>query len=370
MGCLAGSNANPGTQSEPKQTLAGIDVDALPAGSQLLFNRGGAWSWSAILRLDNRNVTAAAPLTFAAYGVGAAPLIRQSSRFFVETGEWANTVADGGYVFRGLKLEGLVSAPADAKAIWLRGTVSDVLIEDMEFTGYYIALYGQGHDDIQRVTVRSSRFIRNKGMGVLGTFNNSLFEGNLFEGNNFSGSGFEHGTYLSNFTNLTLRNNVYLRNSVVGGVCQGGNMTFHGQVDGLVIEGNRIEQDAAAPGCWLMSITQGYDTAEWFLNVVVRNNTLINGGNTGMAVQSAPGILVEGNVVINTQARNQTAIGVGHTDYPNGDVPDGNATVRNNTACQSGGATGSVTNVTAPNSTVTNNVVVTGPEATTGICAR
>ena len=370
-GCVAGSNANAGTSmSAPKQDLSGIDVNTLPAGSQLLFNRGGAWSWTSTLRLDNRNTTAAAPLTFGAYGAGVAPLIRQSSAFLVETGEWLNTVPDGGYVFRGLKLEGLAAAPQDAKAIWLRGTVSDVLIEDVEFTGYYIALYGQGHDDVQRVTVRNSRFIRNKGMGVLGTFNNSLFEGNLFEGNNFSGSGFEHGTYLGNFTNLTLRNNVYLRNSVVNGVCQGGNMTFHGQVDGLLIEGNRIEQDAAAPDCWLVSITQGYSTAEWFLNVVVRNNKLINGGNTGVAAQSAPGILVEGNVVINAQATNQTAISVGHTDYPNGDVPDGDATVRDNTACQSGGATGSVTNVTAPNSAVTNNVIVTGAAATTGVCAR
>jgi len=118
-----------------------------------------------------------------------------------------------------------------------------------------------------------------------------------------------------------------------------------------------------------MSITQGYDTAEWFLDFVVRNNKIINAGNTGINAQSAPGILVEDNVVINTQATYQTSISVGHTEYQGGDVPDGNAVVRNNTACQSGGATGSVVNVTAPNSTVTNNVTVTGPAATMGVCA-
>lgn len=368
---MPGSNGNPGTQALPKQNLAGINVNGLPAGTNLLFKRGGAWNWTSTVRLDNRNTTAAAPLTFGAYGTGGAPQLRVSSSFGFETGEWNNTTPDGGYVFRSLRFIGLDTAPPDAKAIWLRGTVSDVLIEDVEFSNFFIALYGQGHNDIQRVTVRNNRFLRNKSMGVLGTFNNSLFEDNLFEGNNITGSGFEHGTYLSNFTNLTLRNNRYLRNSVLAGTCTGGNMTFHGQIDGLVIEGNRIEQDRAAPGCWLMSITQGYATAEWFRNVVVRNNRLINGGNNAMNAQSAPGILVEGNVIINTNPINQIAISVGHTDYPNGDLPDGNATVRNNTICQSGGASGgAVSFMNNPGATQSNNVIVTGAEATTGVCAR
>jgi hypothetical protein len=148
-------------------------------------------------------------------------------------------------------------------------------------------------------------------------------------------------------------------------------MTFHGQMDGVLIEGNRIEQDAATDGCWEMSITQGYDTAEWFRNFVVRNNKLINAGNTGMAVQSAPGIVIEGNVIINTQTTFQTAINVGHTEFRNGDVPDGNAVVRNNIACFPTPHAGStVVRVIAPNSAVTNNTMVTGAAATTGVCAR
>ncbi len=147
-------------------------------------------------------------------------------------------------------------------------------------------------------------------------------------------------------------------------------MTFHGQMDNVLIEGNRIEQDAAAAGCWLMSITQGYVTAEWFTHFTVRNNKLINGGNTGMAIQSAPGIVVEGNVIINTQATHQTAIGLNHNEYTGGDLPDGDATVRNNTACQSGGATGLVASVTALRSLLSNNLVVTGAAASSGVCAR
>ncbi|MBC7957062.1 MAG: hypothetical protein H7Y33_14475, partial [Cytophagales bacterium] len=194
---------------------------------------------------------------------------------------------------------------------------------------------------------------------------------NLIEANNFSGSGFDHGSYIGGGQNITIRNNRYIRNSVVNGVCQGGNMTFHGQIDGLLIEGNTIQQDAAAAGCWLMSITQGYTTAEWFRNTVVRNNRLINGGNSAMVAQSAPGILVEGNVIINTQSTYQTAIGVGHNEYQGGDVLDGNALVRNNTACfPTPNAGSSVVRVSAPNSSVANNIVLTGAAATTGACAQ
>ena len=52
-----------------------------------------------------------------------------------------------------------------------------------------------------------------------------------------------------------------------------------------------------------------------------------------------------------------------------GDVLDGDAIVRDNTVCQSGGATGNAVNVIAPNSTDSNNVTVTGPAAVVGICA-
>ena len=369
--CVPGSNANPGTNAAPKQTLAGINVNALPAGSQLLFKRGGSWNWSSIVRLDNRNTSAAAPLTFGAYGSGSAPLLRVSSQFAFETGEWANTTPDGGYTFRGLRLDGMNAVNA-SKGIWLRGTVSDVLIDDVELTGFYIGLYGQGHDDIQRVTVRNSRLVRNSGMGMLGTFNNSVFEDNLYEGNNFSGSGFDHGIYMSNSSHVVIRRNTLRRNSVVGGVCTGGNMTFHGQMDDVLIEGNTIQQDVAAPQCWLMSITQGYNTAEWFRNFVVRNNRLINPGNTGIAMQSAPGIVVEGNTVWNQHATVINAFSVGHTDYPNGDVADGGAVMRNNTLCTTNPVSGNnvVMTLNAGTVTLSGNVTRTGADASTGPCAR
>jgi hypothetical protein len=370
VGCLPGSNASAGTQAAPKQNLAGINVNALPAGSRLLFARGGSWNWSQ-LTLENTRTTAAAPLVFDAYGSGPLPTFSQSSgNMFNLGGGWNNTSNDGGYTFRNIKFDGRGTAEW---GFWFVHTVRDVVIENSEITGFRIGVNSNDTDahTVRGITLRNNNIHHNRAMGLLGHYSDLLMEGNLIEANNFSGSGFDHGSYIGGGQNITIRNNRYIRNSVVNGVCQGGNMTFHGQIDGLVIEGNRIEQDAAAAGCWLMSITQGYTTAEWFRNAVVRNNKLINGGNSAMVAQSAPGILVEGNVVINTQATYQTAIGIGAGQYQGGDVADGNATVRNNTACFVIPNLGSVLErVLSPNSTVTNNQLVIGLAATTGVCAR
>jgi nitrous oxidase accessory protein NosD len=169
---------------------------------------------------------------------------------------------------------------------------------------------------------------------------------------------------------VRLRNNVYRLNSVVGGSCTGGNMTFHGQIEGLVVEGNVIEQGPSTPTCYLMSITQGYTSAEWFRDAVVRNNTLVNGGSA-IVVHSAPGIVIEGNRVIRTQSISTPAVNIGAQEYAGGDVPDANAIVRGNTLClAASGASGGVTSVRSPGAVVADNFTRSGADATTGVCAR
>ena len=110
-GCVPGSNANAGTSpSAPKQTLAGFNLNALPAGAQVLLARGGAWAWPTTA-LHNLNATPSQPLVFDAYGTGPAPLLRTASNFaFYLGGNWGNTTNDGGYVLRNLRLDGSGSA--------------------------------------------------------------------------------------------------------------------------------------------------------------------------------------------------------------------------------------------------------------------
>ncbi len=72
--CVPGNNSNPGTSAAaPKRDLTGFNHNTAPAGTQLLFNRGGSWNQPTI-RLQNMNTTAANPLVFGAYGTGPLPI--------------------------------------------------------------------------------------------------------------------------------------------------------------------------------------------------------------------------------------------------------------------------------------------------------
>lgn len=363
--CVSGSNRNPGTEKAPKQDLAGIDIGSLPPGSRLLFQRGGAWKISH-LRVENDDASPTHPIVFDAYGSGSAqPLWRVASGVGVQVGgNWGNTNNDGGYTFRNLRLQGHGSDNSHW-GFWLVQNVHHVTIENVEITGFKLGIHASAGKPygVSALTVRNSVISRNADMGHLGALTNSVYEGNLFEANNFSGSGMNHAIYLGGGSGNVIRNNRFIRNSVVGGECKGGNVTVHGMIDGLLIEDNLIEQDAGAPGCFGFSITQGYDYAEAFRNVVVRNNTVVNTGNCAICVNSAPGIVIEGNRSINITGRFHTLAWT----FGQNDTPMTEPVVRNNTLCVSQ-LNGAVSNL--PGAKTADNQVRTGGDAKTGVCAR
>ena len=370
-GCVPGNNANAGTQASPKRDLSGTSVNALPAGSQLLFARGGAWNVA--INLNNLNATSAAPLTFADYGSGALPVFNTPSGTTFSFGQYGDTVPDGGYAFRNLKLDGRGTGQWGA---FVQGATRDVTFDSVEITGFHIGVHSQQTSGAnnERLTIRNSVLRNNRDHGFLGDTNSLLIDGSLFEGNNPDGGGFEHGAYIGGrSTSLTVRNSTFRRNSAPGGVCNGGNLTLHGQHDNVLIEGNVIEQDASGDGCWLLSITTGYSTAEWFRNLVVRNNRLINGGNAALIVQSATNALIEGNVSWSNQpALGQAAIVTGGVGGSGGgdDAMTGGA-IRNNTACYPNPSqNNTVVRNSSPGATLTNNVMRIGADATTGACSR
>ncbi len=373
--CTPGNDWNSGSsEKSPKRTLGSVDINSLPAGSRLLLARGGAWTVG-MTRLDNPRVTPDKPLVIDAYGTGDKPLIRASnlrSAMFV-FGEYNNTTNDGGYTLRNLKLDGMGSSDW---GFFLIHNLRNVTLEDLEITGFHIGIHSQarGPHGVTQVVIRNNNISRNRGMGILGQFSNSIIENNLFEANNFGGSGFDHAIYLSGNAaggrNNIVRNNVLRHNSVVKGVCTGGNFTMHGQMDGMLIEGNTIEQPAAALGCWGISITSAYDTPEWFRNFVVRNNTLINLGGCGVCANAAPGIVVENNRFINTTTSYHTGISIRGNVGP-GDAEDRDAIVRHNVGCFPTSAPGqSVASVVSPGGQVSDNVEYRGAAGSTDICAR
>lgn len=360
--CTPGRNSNPGTEEAPRRDLDGLNLNALPAGTRLLFRRGGAWTFSIIL--DNPEVRPDAPLVFDAYGGGAAPLLRTPAGNAVSFGKWNNTSQDGGYTFRNLVFDG------GGKAKWglfLVHNVRNVTIENVTITGFELAIHSSSSapHGVNSVVLRNSKILRNSGMGFLGEVNNSVFEGNIFEGNNFVGSPLKHAIYLSGGRNNLIRNNRFVRNSVVNGECAGGNVTVHGQIDGLRIEDNVIEQDAATPSCLGFSLIPGYaGRAEAFRGVVVRRNTVVNVGTCSVCVRSAPGIVIEHNLFINRQAPAHRGVMLPIGRSSSEDADDAQPVVRHNTACYAGADSRSVVvAVAAPGAVVEANRVISGAAA-------
>ena len=335
--CTAGRNANAGTSaSAPKQDLKGFNVNALPAGTRLLFAKGGAWTnFNVVLR--NLNVTPDNPLVFDSYapswGGTSPPWIKAGGSFYAfQFGTYGDTANDGGYTIRNLLLDGL--GASGAWGVHLRNDARNVTLENLEITRFDIGVHSQDSGPVGNtfLTVRNSNIHRNAEHGFLGHALGLLLEGNTFAYNNMDGGPREHGVYLGGRgRNGIVRNNTFLNNSAPGGVCNGGNFTVHGQWDGLLVEGNRVYQDAAAGGCYGISINPGYNSAEWFRNVVIRGNVVVNVGGCGICVTSAPGALIEGNRIVNNQATYQTGILVPDRATGPGDDADTAAVVRHNT---------------------------------------
>lgn len=377
----SGVNSNPGTAASPKRDLGGVSLNTLPAGTTLLFQRGGTWPLgTAPLVLSNPNSTAERPITFDAYGEGVEPVFTSNSdaAAFQLGGRYDQPqYRFGHWRIRNIKIAAVTRQTGMPQTgIWLIGRVQNVEIENVEITGFWIGIYGSrvtATDTPQNVRVLNSRIVRNGSMGWLGSAEGSRWEGNLFDANNFGGSAREHGFYGSYLNNGVFRNNVLRNNSVVNGVCLGGTWTLHGNTRNLLVEGNLIEQPAAAQTCYGFSVTKGYTNAnsggESFDEVVLRGNTVINSGQCSICVNSAPGIVVEGNRFFreaNDFHRAILAPATGENSVP---MPGG--VIRDNTLCrQTAGGDVALLQWSPTPAVSEGNSTRTGADATTGPCAR
>lgn len=327
-GCVQGNDANPGTQASPKRTIQGAGHNTLPAGSQVLFARGGAWD-NFNIALYNLNATTANPITLDAYGTGPYPWLKTAvaNAFFVGGNfNYSDTVSDGGYTIRNLKIDGQGTSEWGFLIV---AATRGVVIESNEITGFKIAVHfqnmGSGNDGL---VIRSNNIHHNSDMGMLGDANNMVIEGNIVADNNYSGSGFNHGLYLGGHAHDGIvRNNTFTNNSAVNGSCSGGNLTVHGQWDGLLIENNTITQQAYGPGCYGISVNDGYTSVEWFRKVVIRGNTVLR-VQCGACIRAAPEVLIDGNTF---DADAAVSIGA-PTDAT--DDQGANPVLRNNRVCR------------------------------------
>lgn len=345
IGCIPGDNANAGTSpSAPKRDLAGFNVNTLPAGAAALFARGGAWTNFHVM-VKNLNATPTQPIIFGSYvpswGGNVRPLLKVSQSVGFEFGHFNDTDNDGGYTLRNLKLDG---EGVSDWGLWLRDDLRNLTVSSLDITGFAIGVHSQsgGTHGVTFFTLRNSYIHHNSDMGMLGGADDMTLDGNTFADNNFSGSGFSHGVYLGGHgRNGVVRRNTFANNSTVNGVCTGGNFTVHGQWDGLLVENNTITQTASAGGCYGISINSAYSTPEWFRNLVVRGNTIVNLGNCSICLTSAPGAIVENNLIVNTQATYHAGVAIPDRTPGAGDDIDTGAIVRNNTIFLAQPASGS-----------------------------
>ena len=367
-GCVPGDDANDGlTMATAKRTPDAIDFNALPAGTQVLFARGGAWT-DVFIQLENLNVTADEPLFLDAYGEGDAPLLQASTGTLLEFGRFHNeneVVDDGGYVVRNLHLRGEGEANW---GVWIRDHVHHIVLDSLEIDGFEIGIHAQSADGggINNMAIRRNNIHHNAGMGMLSNFHDTVIECNNISYNNESGSGFNHGIYMGGGgANAVVRNNVLAENSVNGGRCTGGNITMHGVWNNVLFEGNTITQTQSELGCYGLSMTAGYLTPESMDNVVLRGNRLINLG-CAICISAAPGIQVENNLIVNNTGGGQIGISVGENDPD--DASSAGAVLRNNTIALTGSIGIALQGASGHQVTVVSNLITHAPGSTNPLC--
>ncbi len=338
--CVQGHNWNPGTSpSAPMRDLGGVEVNDLPPGTRLLFARGAVWTTVQGGQIANYNVTPEQPLVFDAYGSGPLPWFRTPrDEIAFNFYDYPVHTVDGGYTLRNLRLDGQGIGLAGVAQGW--GT-THITLDGVVIEGYRIGMHlGQG---TRHLTVRRSTLRDNREHGILGAGNDWLIEGNRFEGNGNATPPGTHSIYISAGAlaeRITLRGNTIRGSSLAEGRCRSGNLTIHGTVNGVLIEGNTLHTPGYGPGCRGASITAGYDKAESMRGVVLRGNRFINAG-VAIAFSAAPGIVIEHNLLVDTTGQRATLIEPARNFSGGDDAADGAAVVRHNTVYVAAAGAGS-----------------------------
>ena len=390
-GCGAGSDAacQPGTDNinnDPSNPMTpGLSYDAaqdkfgeLAAGEMIAFCRGGAFQTNGGFgdrRWANDRCTRDEPCVVGDYtpdwanGAVGKPIIASSSGHGF-TFQENDTEHEEGYLFLNLDMRASGTSATNGFGFHAAEDISDVEICNVDIDSFHIGVHldsyaaGQGTPNT-RFTVRRSTISNSDGQGLLGHTNDLLIEGNTFSNNGYEEAIFNHNIYLSGsrdieITNVRVVGNTLYQSAVINGECQGVSLVVHGKYDGILIEGNTVYEDVggADGGCWGISVDPGYDIPEYFRNVVIRGNTVINVGRMGIGVTSCEDCLIENNVVIHDQP-GQTSRGIRVPSKTKGaeDFPDSRITVRNNSVLIGGGGGAGVSVTDGTGHQVVNNAI-------------
>ncbi len=315
--CVPGNDGNTGTSTaQAWKTCDKVTAKfgSFVAGTQILFARGSAMIGCKLYFLTNFNSRANNPILFGAYtptwatGNEGNPILNAvPGAYTLSLMNSGNSSHDEGYIVQDLHLIGSgVNNPFVALVIG--NDVDYVTVRRLEIEEYSLgvqciggtgAALNTGSDGkSEHVKIQNSNIHHIRGIGILGSCNDLLIENNRFD--NIGINMFDHSMYLSGYaigsTHYPATQNIIRGNTVTNndsyssitapaptpGGCSGVALVIHGQQDGTLIENNTFYEPTipiVGGGCWGISIDSGlYPYEEYFKNMTVRNNNLINYG--------------------------------------------------------------------------------------------
>ena len=303
--CDTGNDENTGlSESSPFRSYekAMSMFATISGGDSVLFCRGGQFPITKGKNVNNLNCSVEAPCTLSDYGdqEKEKPLITTSNGANVLSfyGNIDESRSGGGYVIKNLNL---LSTSGAGNGVFLYIGVHHMILENLHIQGFKIGMQIAG-STTNYITLKDSVVINNKQQGLLGGCTNCLFEDNHFENNGFGV--FDHNIYLNStdgiVKNITVRGNTLYKSSMVDGKCGGVSLVVHGKFEGIMIENNLVKEDVGAVKgtCYGISVDPGYKSEEYFKDVVIRGNTLLNVGGNAIGCASCDGALIENNTII------------------------------------------------------------------------
>ena len=258
-------------------------------------------------------------------GAGAKPVIQETSPFIL----FSLTQGARGIRFMNIRLNGTWAEGAiyDSSLAFrlystaAQGIEQDVTIKNVDMYNWGQAITDQGPVN-KNITIEGNHFVDVAAQGFFGGSDNLILSYNSFI-NVGNSNALNHSIYLNSAFGGTASqaNNVSVVGNFVQGystlddgtgttntVCTGGPIVVHNEFVGLNLSDNVVKEAAnAGPGCWGISLTNTHSVPNFFRNVLIANNVVVNGGNSAINVSDcgntyppggSSGCVVENNLVI------------------------------------------------------------------------
>jgi len=296
----------------------------LPAGGGIAFCRGGTFTVESSATIFNQSCNAGNKCVITDYGNDInkdRPIFESPNGGVFKFSDSGTPDQDGGYYVSNLILKG----SGLETGISFSNDVDDVVVENVVIDnfkrGFSVGNSKEPSEKsdgkMDRIIFKRSTLINSHGNGYLGGCDGCQILNSYFENNGVLVN-FHHNIYIGfgnkirPFKNMKIEGNTLYKSNSVDGECRGVSLVVHGRIDGINIEGNTIKEDLgeASMGCWGISLDPGYGDDEYFKNVIIKDNFLLNVGGNGIGCASCENVLIEGNIIRMQSAQKMNGIRV------------------------------------------------------------